>query len=154
MSILGENRIREILICDDIINRLIITPLLNEEQISESSVDIRLGDKFTAIRKGNIEFFDPAKEDVIVRNFESKHILNFGEEFVLHPNELVLADTLEYFRLPQNLAGYVTSRSSWGRTGLVIATATVIHPGYKGCITLELINLGGGHQLNCIQDWQ
>lgn len=33
-------------------------------------------------------------------------------------------------------------RSSWGREGLVIATATGVHPGYSGILTLELTNLG------------
>ena len=62
--------------------------------------------------------------------------------FYLHPNELVLTATLEYFKLPSNLAGYVTSRSSWGRAGLVIATAVAVHPGFTGTVTLELVNLG------------
>src|SRR5262249_24459312 len=64
------------------------------------------------------------------------------ETFVLHPNELVLAATMEWFRLPEKLAGYVTSRSSWGRAGLIVATAVAVHPGFAGCITLELVNTG------------
>jgi dCTP deaminase len=40
------------------------------------------------------------------------------------------------------LAASVTSRSKWGRAGLVIATATAVHPGFNGTVTLELINLG------------
>ena len=34
------------------------------------------------------------------------------------------------------------SGSSWAREGLSIATASLIHPGYKGVVTLELANLG------------
>lgn len=37
---------------------------------------------------------------------------------------------------------YLTGRSSWGRRGLTIATATGVHPGFTGCLTLELANLG------------
>ena len=33
-------------------------------------------------------------------------------------------------------------RSSWGRLGLIIATATAVSPCFKGSITLELVNLG------------
>ena len=44
--------------------------------------------------------------------------------------------------MPKNLGGYVTSKSSWGRRGLIIATATGVHPGFKGCLTLELRNVG------------
>ena len=44
--------------------------------------------------------------------------------------------------MPTNLAGYVIGRSSWGRRGLIIATAAGVHPGYTGCLTLELTNVG------------
>ncbi|MCA9052009.1 MAG: dCTP deaminase, partial [Planctomycetaceae bacterium] len=62
--------------------------------------------------------------------------------FILHPRQFVLAVTLEWIRLPSNLAGYVVGRSSWGRHGLIIATATGVHPGFTGCLTLELTNVG------------
>jgi len=44
--------------------------------------------------------------------------------------------------LPRDLAAFVVGRSSWGRLGLVVATAIGVHPGYRGIITLELTNLG------------
>lgn len=66
----------------------------------------------------------------------------FGESFVLHPRAFVLGVTLEWIRLPRNRAAYVIGRSSWGRYGLVIATATGVHPGFTGCLTLELTNVG------------
>lgn len=37
---------------------------------------------------------------------------------------------------------YVIGKSSLGRTGLVIATATAVAPGFGGCVTLEIVNLG------------
>jgi len=37
---------------------------------------------------------------------------------------------------------YVAGKSSWGRMGLIIATATKVDPGFKGCITLEILNEG------------
>jgi hypothetical protein len=36
----------------------------------------------------------------------------------------------------------VTGKSSWGRRGLIIETATGIHPGFTGCLTLEFANVG------------
>ena len=36
----------------------------------------------------------------------------------------------------------MVGRSSFGRAGLIIATATRVHPGFCGCITLEIENLG------------
>ncbi|MEW5724531.1 MAG: hypothetical protein AB1896_15580, partial [Thermodesulfobacteriota bacterium] len=64
------------------------------------------------------------------------------EAFVLHPKAFVLGITLEWFRLPANRAATVIGRSSWGRYGLIIATATGVHPGFTGCLALELSNIG------------
>ena len=44
--------------------------------------------------------------------------------------------------MPLNLSAYVVGRSSWGRLGLIVATAIGVHPGYRGIITLELRNIG------------
>ncbi len=60
----------------------------------------------------------------------------------MHPGQLVLGSTLEYVQLPRDLMAYVIGKSSWGRMGLVIATATKVDPGFKGCITLEIVNEG------------
>lgn len=67
--------------------------------------------------------------------------LKYHAEFVLHPNELILGVTFEYIGLPYDVFCTIASRSSWGRLGLVVATASVVHPGFKGCLTLELVNL-------------
>ena len=61
---------------------------------------------------------------------------------ILHPGELVLGLTLEYFSIPKNLMGYVIGKFSCGRAGLIITKATKVDPGFKGCITLEIINEG------------
>jgi len=68
--------------------------------------------------------------------------VRFDDALYLHPRNFVLGTTLEWIRMPNDLGGYITTRSSWGRRGLIIATAIGIHPGFKGCLTLELTNLG------------
>jgi len=65
-----------------------------------------------------------------------------GEELILHPGQLLLASTLEYLSIPQDLGASVVTRSSYGRLGLVTATSIFVHPGFKGCLTLELTNVG------------
>ena len=37
---------------------------------------------------------------------------------------------------------YVMGRSTWGRLGLIVATAVGIQPSFAGSLTLELRNLG------------
>jgi dCTP deaminase len=142
MAILGKKRIVSLLSERTVSRRLFITPILDTEQISTSSVDVSLGFDFVTIKRGNVGAFDPAKEEVSPERFRTPHHLNIASPFYLHPNEMALASTLEHFRLPVSVGAYVTSRSKWGRRGLIIATATAVNPGFRGTITLELVNHG------------
>ena len=56
------------------------------------------------------------------------------------PGQFVLATTMEYFELPDDLTAFVEGRSSLGRMGLFIQNAGWVDPGFKGEITLELYN--------------
>lgn len=144
MSIMTRRHIKE-RIKQEWPRRLVITPLLDESQIGPASVDLRLGREFVVTRRANIASVDPMekeKADVERRRIEDRISLGRGKPFYLHPGELVLGSTLEYIRLPNDLGAYVTSRSSWGRAGLVIATAIAVAPGFRGVITFELTNLG------------
>jgi dCTP deaminase len=72
----------------------------------------------------------------------TEHFVRFGDNFVLHPGRFVLGVTMEWLSLPRTLSGYVSGKSSLGRRGLVIETAAGLHPGFSGCLTLELANVG------------
>jgi len=61
--------------------------------------------------------------------------------YLLHPGEMCLAASREIVHMPDDLAGYVTMRSSAGRLGLDHAMAGFIDPGFKGAITFELVNI-------------
>jgi dCTP deaminase len=63
-------------------------------------------------------------------------------EFILQPGDFALAISMEYICLPPNIMAFVEGKSSLGRVGLLIATATQVAPGFKGCIVLELYNAG------------
>ena len=70
------------------------------------------------------------------------HFVPFGDRFILHPGDSVLGITFEWLKLPSDLAGFVTGKSKWGRRALIIETAAGIHPGFCGCLTLEIGNVG------------
>lgn len=55
----------------------------------------------------------------------------------------VLASAIEEFDMPPNLCGIVHDKSSWARQGLSVFN-TVIEPGWKGFLTLELVFHGSG----------
>ena len=125
---------------------LVITPLLDKEkQIGANSVDVRLGNEFIVIKQRSLTSLDATKASDVKQEidfYQERLRISFHDKFVLHPRQLVLAATLEYISLPEQLSAQVQGRSSWGRLGLIIATAPVVAPGFKGCITLELENLG------------
>lgn len=54
----------------------------------------------------------------------------FGRQFVL-------ASTMEDFNMPEDLVGIVHDKSTWARRGLAVQN-TVIEPGWRGFLTLEL----------------
>lgn len=53
----------------------------------------------------------------------------------------ILASTIEEFQMPTNLVGIVHDKSTWARRGLSVFN-TVIEPGWKGFLTLELVYHG------------
>lgn len=125
----------------------VIAPQPNIQELKKSgsaSVDLRLGSWFGVLRQSRSSLLDIGKGDSKGDEISliKMHYVRFGDKFILHPRSFVLGVTLEWIRIPKNLGGYVTSRSSWGRRGLVIATAVGVHPGFTGCLTLELSNLG------------
>lgn len=123
---------------------LTITPL-TLSQIGPASVDLHLGNEFLVFRRVSLTHVDIHQDHILGKNvhqYQEKVRIGESERFVIHPNQLVLGATREYVSLPSNLAAIIGGRSTWGRTGLIIATATQIAPGFKGCITLELVNEG------------
>ena len=63
-----------------------------------------------------------------------------AEKYILLPGQFVLATTMEYIGLPNDLTAFVEGRSSMGRMGLFIQNAGWVDPGFCGEITLELYN--------------
>jgi dCTP deaminase len=52
-------------------------------------------------------------------------------------NSFCLASAIEEFEMPETLVGMVYDKSTWARKGLSLFN-TVIEPGWKGILTLEL----------------
>jgi dCTP deaminase len=147
MSALGYEQLVQYLMDEDEERRLIVAPLLDpRRQVNErqAAIDVRLGRVFSLVRpwtQGVAESLG-AEGGFASEPPLEKVVLDFGQPLIIHPHQFVLARTLEMVRLPTNLLGYVIGRSSWGRRGLIVATAVVLHPNFSGPITLELRNLG------------
>lgn len=122
-------------------SKLVISPLL-PKAIDKAGVDIRLGRHFIVFQRSSTGTFDALQRTDDPRTMQRALERRWGEQFVLHPGEVVLATTLEFIVLPEDTGAQVVTRSSYGRLGLITATAIQVHPLYRGCLTLELVNLG------------
>ena len=110
---------------------LIINPL-SEEQIRPASVDIRLGNTFSVV--------EDTPSGIITLDSEIKYKSITADTYLILPGQFVLATTMEYFELPENMTAFVEGRNSLRRMGLIVRNAGRVDPGFKGEITLELFN--------------
>jgi len=152
MMLSGAN-IAALLDQEDVDDPLVIAPKPDTGQLKrsgEAAVDLRLGTWFLTLRRSAHAVLQmnrsPTRTDesapALARAFSDMRYVPFGGIFVLHPRSFVLAITMEWIRMTRRHGGYVMGKSSWGRRGLVIETAPGVHPGFSGCLTLELANVG------------
>jgi len=139
-----------------------IVPLLDKDkQIGPAGVDVHLGCYFLASRQENLDCFrivsaDPAEVPTPptagaprrlpsdpARAQRRLHV-PYGRAIILPPSSAILGITLEYIKLPYDMSAQVLTRSSYGRLFITIATATWVHPEFRGCLTLEIINSSRG----------
>jgi len=123
--------------------RIVVKPKPNlKEQLGSSSLDLRLGYDFRVFKHRRMPFVDPFDAKTVEGMTEIVKISK-REPYVIQPGEFVLASSLEWFEMPDDLAARVDGRSSLGRLGLVVhSTSGHIDAGFKGIMTLELTNIG------------
>lgn len=125
--ILSDKTIQEMLSA----GTLQIEPL-EPQQVQPASVDIRLGDTFSVV--------EDSPAGVLALDGDIRYRTITSDTYVLLPNQFVLATTMEYVALPDDVTAFVEGRSSLGRLGLFIQNAGWVDPGFEGEITLELYN--------------
>jgi dCTP deaminase len=67
--------------------------------------------------------------------------VRISNEIMLYPGCFALGVTIEEFSMPDDVIAFVHDKSTWARRGLSLFN-TVIEPGWRGFLTLELINHG------------
>src|SRR4051794_17509312 len=126
MTILGRSELINRLVREE----LIVSPLLSADQLGAASIDLRMGNVVLMVRARGSSHVDPelvksttlsGTRHGIAADRHQKHEryeIPFRAKFLLHPGSLALVPTLEWLKLPSNLLGTVTARSTWAREGL------------------------------------
>jgi dCTP deaminase len=149
-TVLSDIEILERLVHPNDEKCIFVSPLIDPRtQLGPSSLDLRLGFELVGTRRLQSTHIDLAGPDArrTLREQKERYFdrqsLDPDGNFVLHPGAFLLASTLEFIRLPRDIAGRLEGRSSLGRLGLQVhATAGFVDPGFEGALTFELINSG------------
>jgi dCTP deaminase len=113
--------------------------------IEASSLDVHLGNWFVAMRRTrlpSVQLGQQSSEDLLARVGRDETFVPSDGRYLIHPGDLVLGATLEFFALPSDVMAFVEGKSKWGRLGLIVATASQVAPGFHGVVVLEFANAG------------
>jgi len=160
VSVLSKKEIkRRLKLRLDDLESIVITPRL-DEKFDYDAVDLRLGCYFRVPAVSTIECVKPYQYTVehypelvhkpyrrggkkgVKKGAKEREGYNAESTIILQPHHAVLASTLEYIKMPGDVSGEILTKSSWARIFISIASAPWIHPFYRGCLTLEVTNLG------------
>jgi dCTP deaminase len=101
--------------------------------LSSYGYDIRVSAEFKIFTNVHSAVVDP-------KDFNPKSFVDFeGDICVIPPNSFVLAQTVEYFRIPRDVLTLCVGKSTYARCGLIV-NVTPFEPEWEGYVTLEISN--------------
>ena len=101
--------------------------------VSSYGYDARVGNEFKIFTNVNTEIVDP-------KNFKpTSFVTKKGSECIIPPNSFVLASTVEYFRIPDDVLVICLGKSTYARCGIIV-NVTPLEPSWCGNVTLEFSN--------------
>ena len=101
--------------------------------LSSYGYDARVSNEFKIFTNINSEVVDP--KNFKKSNFISKKV----NECIIPPNSFVLASTVEYFKIPNDIMVICLGKSTYARCGFIV-NVTPLEPGWEGYVTLEFSN--------------
>jgi len=106
--------------------------------LSSFGYDVRLGYSFLMASPNQ-----PKNHHLDPKNSEDfdwiPHHAAPDEQVAIPPGGFLLAETIEYFNMPEDVIGIVTGKSTYARCGIII-NVTPLEPGWRGYLTLEIHN--------------
>ena len=134
--ILNDKQIKKLAEEEDMINPFVKESIAQgiSHGLNSFGFDLRCGDEFKIFTNIKGAIADP-------KNFTEDNFVTIkGESSILiPPNSFALASSLEYFKMPRNVTGLVTAKSSYARCGLG-TPPTVLEAGWHGNLVLEFSN--------------
>ena len=101
--------------------------------LSSYGYDARVSNEFKIFTNVNTEIVDP-------KNFKpTSFVTKKSSECIIPPNSFVLASTVEYFRIPDDVLVICLGKSTYARCGIIV-NVTPLEPSWCGNVTLEFSN--------------
>lgn len=136
---LSDNQIKEALKSGSIS----FNPTPYASDIQPATVDIRLGQDFIKFRPPSGNELTTSVQIPGQHTLEGREIrLHHDDTILIHPGELLLAETEQVIGIDNTLAARVEGKSSLGRLGIMVhVTAGFVDPGWYGRLTFEVVNM-------------
>ena len=100
---------------------------------SSYGYDVRCADEFKIFTNIHSAVVDP-------KNFNDKSFVDIKSDVcIIPPNSFVLARTVEYFKIPEDVLTICLGKSTYARCGIIV-NVTPLEPEWEGHVTLEFSN--------------
>lgn len=116
----------------------------NIDQVNPASFDVSLSNSWTVFLPIDSDpsvtyhCFDLLGNSINPPELIKKDII--CDQIILNPGQVVLAATQEVFKFPEDVAGFLTLKSSLARIFLNHMNSNLINPGFEGNLVLEFHN--------------
>ena len=130
--------------CPDHNKYLTIEPF-NPKNISSVSLDICVGRYLWEFNDKDVTYFDSKTNNIaeFLENHTRRYDLvkDLDEKLIIHKDQFFLIEVLEEIHFNRHVSGHVLGKSSIGRLGLIIQTASIINPMQLQKLVLEVKNI-------------
>ena len=136
MTVLSDRWIKKM-----VLEKQMIKPFVDKQQrnknisygLSSFGYDARVSDEFKIFTNVDSVIVDP-------KNFKNNSFVSRkSNECIIPPNSFVLASTVEYFKIPEDVLVICLGKSTYARCGIIV-NVTPLEPGWEGHVTLEFSN--------------
>ena len=136
MSVLSDRWIKKMALDKGMIKPFVAEQKRNKNisyGLSSFGYDARVSDEFKIFTDVDSAIVDP-------KNFsQNSFVSRKSKECIIPPNSFVLASTVEYFKIPDDILVICLGKSTYARCGIIV-NVTPLEPGWEGHVTLEFSN--------------